>query len=472
MDAKVHAAPSPTPTLTAGMINARLDRLPGTRRIWTLVLLLSLGGWFEFYDLFFTAYVGPGLVKSGILAETTEAFFGFSGLAAFIAATFAGLFIGTCVFGFAADRFGRRTVFTVSLLCYTACTVVMAFQTSAAGLNLWRLLAGVGIGVEFVTIDSYVAELVPGHMRGRAFAFNQMVMYSVVPFVALLAYLLVPEAPLGLDGWRWVVLIGAVGAVFVWFIRLGVPESPRWLAQHGRLAEADRIVSKIEARVAAEFGAPLPEPGPAIEPATVERGRFAEIFSPEYRGRTIMLMVFNFFQTIGYYGFASWVPTLLVARGITVTHSLLYSFVIAIANPIGPLLALPFADRVERKWAIVFGAGGIAVFGVAFSQVDDARALIALGACITLCLCIMSFGFHAYQPELFPTRVRARAIGFVYSMSRLSAMLSGFTIAFALRNFGASGAFTLIVGSMVVVVTAIGVFGPRTRGFQLEAITH
>lgn len=472
MDKKSPCSTTASSTITSGSINARLDRLPATRYIWTLVLLLSLGGWFEFYDLFFTAYVGPGLVSSGILAETTSSFFGFSGLGAFVAATFAGLFIGTFAFGSLADRFGRRSVFTFSLLWYSVATVVMAFQTSAGGLNLWRLIGGIGIGIELVTIDAYVAELVPAHTRGRAFAVNQLVQFSVVPFVALLAYLLVPIAPFGLDGWRWVVLIGAAGSVFVWFIRLAVPESPRWLVQHGRLEAADRITSRIEARVAAEFSAPLPPPRPAVEPIMGQQAKFAEIWRPEYRGRTIMMMVFNFFQTIGYYGFASWVPTLLVARGITITHSLLYSFIIAIANPIGPLLAMPIADRIERKWVIVFGATGIAAFGIAFSQVNGPVMLIACGVAITLCSNIMSFGFHAYQPELFPTRVRARAIGFVYSFSRVGAMFSGFLIAFCLRHFGTTGVFTLIVGCMAMAMISIGCFGPRTRGLQLEAIAH
>ncbi|HKM62595.1 MAG TPA: MFS transporter [Acidisphaera sp.] len=470
-DAPLEVAAAP-PAVTAGTINARLDRLPATRHIWIMVVLLSLGGWFEFYDLFFTAYVGPGLVKSGILAQTTGSFFGFSGLGAFIAATFAGLFIGTLAFGSLADRFGRRRIFTLSLLWYSAATIVVATQTTATGLNLWRLISGVGIGVQLVTIDSFLAELVPAHIRGRAFAFNQLVSYSVVPVVALLSWLLVPTTPFGYDGWRFVVLIGAAGAVAVWFIRIAVPESPRWLGQQGRLEEADRITSRIEAQVAADLGAPLPPPRPAVEPVPAPRPRFADIWTPEYRGRTIMMMVFNFFQTIGYYGFASWVPTLLVARGITVTHSLLYSFIIAIANPIGPLLAVPIADKIERKWVIVFGATGIAAFGLAFSQVDGMVPLICCGVGITLCSNIMSFGFHAYQPELFPTRVRAMAVGFVYSMSRLGAMFSGFLIAFALREFGTTGVFTLIVGCMAMVVLSIGGFGPRTRGMQLEAITH
>ena len=452
---------------TPGAINARLDRLPATRSVWMVVVLLSLGGWFEFYDLFFTAYVGPALVKSGMLTQTTQAFFGFSGLGAFVAATFAGLFIGTFCLGWVADRFGRRAIFTGSLLWYSTATVIMAFQTHAGGLNLWRLIAGIGLGMEFVTIDSYLAEMVPVGLRGRAFVINQSVQYSSVPAVALLAYLLVPRSPFGLDGWRVVVLIGAVGALLVWFIRMKLPESPRWLAQRGRLAEADAIVGRLEARVASEFAAPLPPPSAPVEPPTAERAAFWEILRPPHRGRTIMLSVFNFFQTIGYYGFASWVPTLLIARGIEITHSLFYSSLIAIANPIGPLLALPIADRIERKWVIVGAAIGIAVFGLLFAGASNPVLLVLFGLAITFSSNLLSFGFHSYQPELFPTRVRARAIGFVYSMSRLSAMFSGFMIAYCLRDFGTTGVFALITGSMAVVAITIGVFGPRTRTKQL-----
>ena len=258
--------------------------------MWMRVFLLSLGGFFEFYDMFMSAYVGPGLVTSGILTPTTPGLFGTTGLAGFVAAFFAGLFFGTALFGFVADRFGRRLIFTVSLLWYTVAATIMAFQTTAFGLDLWRFIAGIGIGVELVTIDAYIAELVPRNVRGRAFAFNQVVQFSAIPAVAFLAWLLVPQAPFGIDGWRFVVLAGSAGAVIVWFIRLAVPESPRWLAEHGRDDEARRIVERFEAEAVAESG-PLSEPrgeGGGQTP----RGRFAEIWSTAYRTRTAMLIVF------------------------------------------------------------------------------------------------------------------------------------------------------------------------------------
>lgn len=464
------AFPASAASSSAAAISARLDRLPATRSVWTMVLLLSLGGFFEFYDLFFTGYVAPGLIKSGIFTATTKSFFGFTGIASFVAAFFAGLFIGTIAFGFVADRYGRRAIFTVSLLWYTVCTVVMAFQHSADGVNIWRFLSGVGIGVELITIDTYISELVPRQVRGRAFAFNQAVQFSVVPVVAGLAWWLVPQAPLGFDGWRWVVLIGAAGAIVVWWIRLGVPESPRWLAAHGRLDEAERVTAALEARVQAEHGAPLPAPG-APEPV-VPRGSFGEIWRGRYLSRTVMLILFNIFQTVGFYGFANWVPTLLVSKGVLVTKSLEYTFIIAIAAPFGPLLCSAIADRIERKWQIVLAALGVAVFGLLFSQTTAAAAIVVLGVLITLASNIMSVSFHAYQAELYPTRIRALAVGFVYSWSRLSVVFMSFLIAFFLERFGVTGVFALIAGSMLIVMLSIGLMGPRTRDLPLEAISH
>jgi putative MFS transporter len=449
-----------------------MDRLPVTRHLWALVFLISLGGFFEIYDLIFTGYIAPGMAKSGVLSTTTQTFFGFQGIGGFIAATFAGLFVGTFGLGFLPDKYGRRAVFTYSLLWYCIGSAIMAFQSTGEGIVLWRFITGIGVGVEIVTIDAYITELVPQHMRGRAMAFNQAVMFAAAPVAAILSYWLVPIAPYGIDGWRWVVLIGCVGAVAVWFIRRAVPESPRWLAQKGRTEEAARVVAAIETRVAAQYGQPLPPPVPVVKTSRPPTVAFSEIWKPPYRSRVIMLIVFNLFQAIGYYGFANWVPTLLIGQGITVTKSLWYSFVIAFALPIGPLLAIFVADKIQRKWLIVVPALAVIVFGLAFGQMKDPVLLTIFGVLISLAGQTISVSYHAYQAELFPTSVRCRANGLVYSASRIGAMMSGFLIAFLLRDFGVAGVFTGITVCMLAVVISIGVFGPKTNGLTLEELSH
>ncbi|CAD6528771.1 MFS transporter [Paraburkholderia sabiae] len=453
-----------------GEISARLDRLPGTRAVWKLILLLSLGFFFELYDLLFTGYIAPGLVKSGILTPTTTGLFGTSGVASFIAALFCGLFIGTIACGFLADRFGRRAIFTWSLLWYVAANTVMAFQDTASGLNLWRFISGMGIGVELITIGTYMSELAPKHLRGRAFAICQTIGFSAVPVVAFLSYLLVPAMPFGMDGWRWVVLLGGISALFVWYFRRNLPESPRWLASKGRIREANEVLARLEEQVERQYGQPLPEPG-APDPVP-RKATFADMWKPPYRKRTLMLIAFHIFQTVGFYGFANWVPTLLVKQGITVTSSLLYTTIIGLAAPLGPLLGYWIADRFERKHVIVGMAALNIVSGLLFSQAASAVAIVTLGVLLTLAGNIISFTYHAYQQELYPTAIRARAVGFVYSWSRMSAVFSSFVIAFTLKEFGVTGVFVFIAGAMALVIVAIGLMGPRTLGKSLESISH
>jgi putative MFS transporter len=459
------------PPSSTAQITARIDRLPACWEVWRLVILLSLGAAFEMYDLFQTAYLSPGLLSSGIFRAGEKGFFGLTDQASFAAATFAGLFVGTIVFGSVADRFGRRAIFTFSLLWYTAASIAMGLQRTNVGIDLWRFIAGLGIGVELVTIDAYISELVPKKIRGRAFAINQSVQFTAIPFVALVAWILVPRAPFGVAGWRWVVFLGSLGAIAVWFIRRSIPESPRWLAQQGRLEEASKAISEIEARVEAEIGRPLGEP--VVGPSEAGgMGKFSEIWVAPYGGRTLMLVVFNFFQTIGFYGFGNWVPALMASKGANVTNSLQYSAIIAVIYPIGPLLCALIADKLERKWQIVSAAIGTATFGLLFARQTSTTLLIVFGMFITLSNNLLSYSLHAYQAELFPTRIRARAIGFVYSWSRLSTIFTSFMIAFFLENFGTKGVFAFIAASMLMVVLSIGIFGPRTGGLALEEISH
>jgi MFS transporter, putative metabolite:H+ symporter len=448
-------------------ISHRLESLPASPYVWCLVILLSLGGFFEMYDLFFTGYIAPGLTRSGLLTTTTQAFFGFSGIGAFVAATFAGLFVGTFFLGFLADRFGRRAVFTYALLSYSAASVVMAFQTTAGGLLMWRFLAGIGLGVEIITIDTYITELVPSCMRGRAFAINQAVMFVAVPVVAALAWWLVPLSPYGLDGWRLVVLVGAGGSVVIWLLRLFVPESPLWLARRGRIEEARKVLGKLEGSsgVTASRPAIAVATAPAREIAKVG---FADLFRPPYVSLVLVFMVFNFCQAFGFYGFSNWVPAMLVEKGITITKSMQYSVIVALAYPVAPLVAASFADRIERKWIICGASVAICVFGIAFSQLTQPVSLILCGVLVTAANMTLSYAYHAYQTEVFPTAIRARACGLVYSMSRLSAMFSGFIIAYTLRHGGVSGVFSLITSAMIIVIIVIATFGPNVLGQALD----
>lgn len=465
---------------TAGDIAARLDRLPFSHTLRRMVWLISFGGGFEFYDIFLTAYIAPGLVAGGLFTSTSSALLDIRGVGFFVFATFSGMFIGAMGFGSIADRLGRRSIFVVSLVAYSLATAMMAFQHTALGVDIWRFLASIGVGVEQVTIDTFLPEFVPPTARGRAFALNQLIQFLFVPLVALLGWLLVPLHPWGLDGWRWVTLLGSAGGLLAWSLRLGIPESPRWLAARGRIAEAGKVLTRMEAGVMRDTGAPLPNPAvsdpePADHPtglADKSASSFAEIFRAPYGLRTLVMSIFNLMQSIAFYGFGSWVPTLLIAKGIRVTTSLEYAFIIAIANPAGPLLGWLVADRMERKWQIVSAGVAIGVSILLFANQTHPALVIAFGVMVTLANNWMSFAFHNYQAELFPTRIRARAVGFVYSWSRVSAAVAGLLIGFFLRAGGTPGVALFIGAAMVVMVVTIGGFGPRTKDLALEAISR
>jgi putative MFS transporter len=456
----------------AAAITARIDRLPEHRRVWWLVIVVALAGLFEVYDLYQTAYVPAGLVRAGIFSSGATGLFGVADQAAFAGSTFLGLFVGAIAFGSVADRFGRRPIFLGALVAYSLATFAMALQSTATGILVCRLLAGIGLGIELVTLDTYLVEIVPKHMRGKAAAITHSISYLAIPLVAFISYLLIPIDPYGVAGWRWVVLIGSSGALAVWWLRTRLPESPRWLANHGQIDAAERIVATIEARIEADLGSKLPPPSPSVleKPLTAS---LAEIWRPPYRKWTIMLMVFNFFQTIGFYGFTNWLPALLASQGHSLTKSLLYSAIIAGVYPFWPLLwSFTVADRYERKWQIVVAAGLAAVLGLIFSVLTVPALSIAFGVLIVGANTLMSYAYHPYQAELFPTAVRARAVGFVYSFSRLSTVFTSFMIAFFLKEFGAPGVFIFISVSMLIVMASIGIYGPRTRGLALEEIAR
>jgi MFS transporter, putative metabolite:H+ symporter len=163
---------------------------------------------------------------------------------------------------------------------------------------------------------------------------------------------------------------------------------------------------------------------------------------------------------------------LLIAKGIHVTASLQYAFIIALANPVGPVLAFAVADRIERKWQIVAAGVTTGIGILLFAQQDNRLLVILFGVLVTLANNWLSFTFHGYQAEQFPTRIRARAVGFVYSWSRVSAALAGLLIGFFLRQGGTMAVALFIGAAMAIMVLVIGLFGPLTLNRRLEEISR
>jgi putative MFS transporter len=460
-------------------IAERIERLPLGRFHRRFIALVSLGNFFDLYDIFIGAYIGAALQQSGFLTLRQFTFF--------VAAGFLGMFVGTVVFGMGSDRVGRRSAFILLLLIYSVFTFLGAFALNAAWLIALRFFAGVGIGAEIVVIDTYVTEVVPGQARGRYVAITQVAGFCAVPVAAVLSRLLVPTHFL-MSGWRWVMVIGASGALLTWWFRRRLPESPRWLESQGRVAEADAILAALEKESfsterSGEWRGPSGEKKEArgIYTESTESaegtekketgGSFWELWRAPYLSRTLMLVIFQALQTIGFYGFANWAPTFLLKRGVSLLHSLEYTLLIALVSPLGPLLAAFTSDRFERKWTIVVLALAVAGLGLGFGNSIAPVAVVGFGALLTLANYWFSAAFHAYQAEMFPTRLRATGVGFTYSWSRLSAAFTSLLIGAVLAH-GVPAVFAVLAVAMILVACVIGLMGPRTNGLVLEEISR
>lgn len=277
--------------------------------------------------------------------------------------------------------------------------------------------------------------------------------------------MLVPTTLFGLSGWRWVIIFGALFSLAIWFIRKKLPESARWLESKGRHDDAHTVMCEMEARCGLT---PSPKHAHAAQ-SVVKRGTFREIWAPQYRQRTLMLMVMNFFQAIGFFGFGNWLPALLSGQGASITHSLLYAFFITLAYPLGCLFCTRFVHRFENKWQIVLSALMTVIFGTLFALQNSPILLVICGFMIT----VQRLADHQLP------RLPGRGLPDPYSRPRRRLLL---LVQPALdrsdqhsdRHYSAirrhAGVISFIVVSMLMVMLSVGIFGPRTRGIRLENI--
>jgi putative MFS transporter len=436
-----------------------LNRLPPTSVHRDATVIAGIGSFFDLFDIFLAGVLATVLTQQFHLTR--------SALPPIIASSFVGMFFGATLLGRFADTHGRRTAFLVNLGVYSGFTLLGAFSPNVTSLIATRFLAGVGIGAELPLVDAYLSELLPAAHRGRYTAWAYTLGFIGVPAAGFLARVLVPQQPLGIDGWRWMFVAGSLGAAIVWVMRAKLPESPRWLESVGRSAEAEAIVSAME-REAERIG---PLPPPSDEAATPERGRFRVIFGPRYRGRTLMLCVFHLFQTVGYYGFGTLVPTVLTAKGYSIVTSLMFTSLTFIGYPIGSALSLPIVERIDRRWLIAGSAALMAVFGLVLGYASTPALILASGFLYTATSNIFSNALHIFQVEIFPTFARATAAGTAYGLSRLSTGAMPFVLVPVLDRFGPTAMFGVVAAALAVCIADIALFAPATTGKALERIS-
>ncbi|PXX69090.1 putative MFS transporter [Nocardia tenerifensis] len=409
-------------TSDVGRDGLRLDELPVRPIHRKLVALVGAGLFFDLYELFLAGTI-TGVLKQQMHLSTFQ-------LSGILASAFAGQFLGALVIGRLSDVFGRRRMFMVNIALYSGFTLLGAFSPNIAFLMATRFLAGLGIGAEMTVSDTYLSEVVPPQVRGRMIAIAYTIGFCAVPTVGFLAKWLVPLRPLGFEGWRWLFVIGGLGAAVVVFARRGMPESPHWLARQRGKAEG------------------LP---------------FSAIVRRPYRGRTSLFSAVMILQVFGYYGFGTLAVLVLDRKGFEVVTSLSYLAVTYLGYPLGSLLAIPVMERFERKYLVMATATLMAVFGLTFGFATSVPLILLSGGLFTLASNVFSDAIHAYLPESFPTAVRGTASGATYSLSKVSTALLPFLLLPLLdRPNGPGLVFSVITVALLTMVTLVAIWGPIT----------
>jgi MFS transporter, putative metabolite:H+ symporter len=442
-------------------IGQRLDHLPVGPMHRKVVVAIGLGLFFEIYEIFLSSTISTTLKTQYDLDGTA--------LKLLLTSTFLGMFLGSAALGRLADRIGRRRAFLFNLIWFSVWTLIGAFSPNPWFLVVTRFLAGVGVGAEYPVADAYLSDVLPKSHRGRLAAWAYTCSFVAVPVLGFMSLGLTKHSLFGIPGWRILLVIGSIGALFVVLMRRGLPESPRWLASVGRADEARAAVRQFET-----------EPNRATaedEPGTPDSGQSADVTDPlqrlrlsPYRERLGMLAMFHVFQSFGYYGFGTLAALVLVSRGYDVTSSLLYTALSYLGYPVGSVLAIPLLKWFERKYLVMATIAALAAFGLLFATVHTTALIVAFGFLTTATSNVFSNVYHVYQAEIFPTDVRATAVGWTYSLSRLSSAILPFVLIPVLDDYGAAAMFTVVLVALAIAVAAVAWIGPRTSRRNLEEI--
>ncbi|GLV14460.1 putative metabolite transport protein YyaJ [Alicyclobacillus hesperidum] len=437
-------------------IGARLERLPISSFHRYVIWVLAFAFFFELGDINTLSYTAPAIEKAWNLQ--------LSAIGNVTSATFLGMFLGASVIGYVSDRIGRKRSLIFTILIYSIFSLLNAFAMSMTMLFVTRLVTGFGLSAMTVVGITYISEVFPAKKRGTYQGLIMTIGLCGIPITAYVARFLVPVAPWG---WRFVYIWGALGFIFA-ILAGRMYESPRWYENRGRLADANSVMTAIERQVEIEKG-PLPNPVERVEPAVSQRG-YGELFSGKYLGRTLVLLVVWILQTLGFYGFMSWVPTLLVAHGFSLVHSLAWSSAMSIGAVPGAFIAYLLSDRLDRKWLVVIFAIAISICGLLYGLTFKTAIIIVFGFLVAMFLQTFAPLLYAYTPELYPTEVRNSGAGLVYGVGRLANVFGPMIVVAIYNHYGYQSVFIYIAAAWILLAIITAWFGPRTKGRMLEIL--
>ena len=444
-------------------VSARIERLPFTRFHWHLLMMGGLGYSFDGLDAAVVAFVLPVLRAAWSLSSIQVGFLG--------SATYIGFFFGALLAGLIGDAIGRKAVMMWALVLYCAASIACAFTQDWPLFLACRVVAGAGTGAESAIIAPFLTEFVASRYRGKFT--GSLAGFFSFGFVsaALLGYFVVPLHP---DAWRWVMALTATPILMLLWWRRALPESPRWLASVGRSAEADAVLTAIEdkARREGHTLGPIADTVPAVAgPRGSFFGKLGLLWAPGLRRITAMAWLMWLSITFSYYAFFTWIPSLLVESGMTITRSFGYSIAIYLAQIPGYFSAAYMNERIGRQATIAsyMILGGMSAIALALSHSDN--TVMVAGICLSFFMNGTYAGVYAYTPEIFPTEVRATGMGTASSIGRLGAIASPLLVGWLYPHFGFAGVFGTTTVVLLIGALAVMLMGVKTRNRPLEDIT-
>ncbi|GAB6171325.1 MFS transporter [Paradesulfitobacterium aromaticivorans] len=447
----------------SNLIVARMERIPLGSFHYRMLGINGAAWAFDAFDVGLVTFVVTALTKAWQLTT------GQVGL--LLSIGLVGMFVGAVVSGYVSDRWGRKTVFQVTMLIFSIFSIACALAPNFNTLLIFRFLVGVGLGGETPVVTSLLSEFVPAKSRGKLQGMLNTFWAAGWLAAAVISYFIIPTV-----GWRWAFVAGALPAFYIFMVRRHLPESPRWLISKGRLDEAEKIVANIEKEI--EKTTPLPpvevDNTSSGSVSSTQKVTISLLFSEQYFRRTIMLWGLWFLAMFGYYGLFSWLPSLFVKAGHSMVRSFLYVVIMQIAYVPNQILAALLMDKVGRKKLLVANLllAGVATvaYGWALGHNVATAQVIVLGVITSFFVSAIWGITYTYTPELYPTSIRASGTGSAAAMSRVGSMLAPMVIGFGLSSLGITGVFAIIAGAFVLASILVLVLGIETKGTVLKDI--
>ncbi|MCQ9337398.1 MFS transporter [Corynebacterium phoceense] len=433
--------------------NERLDRLPVTGKHKKLLIGSGIGWSLDAMDVGLISFIMAALAVHWGITPTESSWLasiGFIGMA--IGATFGGLL---------ADKFGRRHVFTLTLLVYGLATGASALATGLVMLLVLRFLIGLGLGAELPVASTLISEFSPVKIRGR-----MVVLLEAFWAVGWILAAVIGTFVVGAhdSGWRWALALGMVPAFYALYVRLHLPESVRFLESHGRHEEAEEIVASFEAAVPAD--AELAD-APSTPTFAEEDVTSRSIWSPSLRGRTAALWTVWFCVNLSYYGAFVWIPSLLVADGFSLVKSFSFTLIITLAQLPGYAMAAWLIEvwgrRVTLAAFLMGSACAAGLYGFAHTE-----WLILVAGCLLSFFNLGAWGaLYAVGPELYPTHLRGTGTGAAAGFGRLASIIAPLLVPLILASAGSGWLFALFAAAFALAALAAFAL-PEQRGKALS----